>query len=111
MTKKPAATIPEMVREYQTCFQAGEKFGEHAPADRRADRRMCEMIHRCDRLQDRILATPAATPADLAAKRRFKECLSLDLNEVRLVEIILKLDVAHLALKADITARIGVEAK
>jgi hypothetical protein len=101
MTKKPTATIPEMVREYRTCFQAGEKFAETAcplgnTAERRADREMCAMIRRCDRLSDRILATPAATPADLAAKRRFKECLSLDLNEMRLVKIILQLDAAHL---------------
>ena len=101
---KPTATIQEMVREYQTCFEAGRKFSEKANGKfvggvvvyNRADRQMCAMIARCDKLQDRILATPAATPADLAAKRRFKECLSLDLNEMRLVKIILQLDAAHL---------------
>jgi hypothetical protein len=97
-TKKPTATIPEMIREYQTCFRAGEKFAEQADGYNRADRQMCKMIERCDMLQDRILAAPAATPDDLAVKRRFvEECVSIhSLDPERTLDVILQLDAAHL---------------
>jgi hypothetical protein len=96
MTKKPTATIPEMISEYRTYESAGRTFAERSPCDIRADRMMCRMLDRCSKLENRILATRATTPSDLAAKRRFVECLSLDLHDMELVEIILKLDAAHL---------------